>query len=193
MGQTQRVGLTTAGFEMCDKKTLHATCHVEHQAQTKSYHQRLQACVGSGSSGHVLGGVVTQDVTHAGGGLAHQAGTQVDGVTKDCVLCSDARPHTGTQQLPCRHSNAALPSYGFHAFYNRQCCLQGTTLLRLPHGCLLVVMQLTACRCGLCKMQQGTQRWLRMLCEDMRQLRRVVANQASHVQRLVKKEREHGA
>ena len=103
-------------------------------AQMKSYHQRLQACVGSSSSGHVLGGVVTQDVAHAGGGLAHQAGTQVDGVPKDCVLCPDAGPHTGAQQLPGRDSNAALPAYGLHTFYDRQCCLQGMTQVRFLHG-----------------------------------------------------------
>lgn len=84
----------------------------------KTNHKRLQASVGSSCGGHVVCGIVTQDIAQSSCGLAHQPGTQVDGVPKDGVLSPDAGPHTRTQQLACCHANAALSAQAFHALHN---------------------------------------------------------------------------
>lgn len=73
----------------------------------------------------MLRGIVTQDVTHAGSGLAHQTRTEVDRVSKDCVLCSDAGSHTRAKQLASGDSNASLPAQRLHAVHYGQCSLQG--------------------------------------------------------------------
>ena len=105
-----------------DPKT---TSQGEKQALKQSclYHKRFQTCIGSSSGGHMLRGIVTQDVSHASSCFAHQAGTQVDGVAKDSVLGTNAGADTGTQQLPCGDPDAALAPCCLHALHNAQCCL----------------------------------------------------------------------